>query len=326
MSLGTLGPIHTVPPEQARGLPLPHWKYIAREPEGIARLDIAFVQLVTNAGLPGSERLNPHGCLHTLRSWARAGAPKLPRKQPVFSGNCTHRLCFLEKTQCRTRKSLEKPLILVRRPWVAGSQATPDIGLYKSSTMATLRIHVHILALVYAAQEEGLGKNKTATILDLTKYKLNNSVQVPVILDRRIDNMYADMDSQCVNSLGYTDASWTQLLKDNLQRTQTALQPPKGGKNLPFSDKDVNFYLWTDKMIASLLVNELLHFYDVTDDDGDGIVLNDNLLLEFGANSPKRLFDFGLAILPDNAFSEAAIASRVSLMHAFYFGKFTIKK
>ena len=138
--------------------------------------------------------------------------------------------------------------------------------------------------------------------------------------------MYADMDSQCVNSLGYTDASWTQLLKDNLQRTQTALQPPKGGKNLPFSDKDVNFYLWTDKMIASLLVNELLHFYDVTDDDGDGIVLNDNLLLEFGANSPKRLFDFGLAILPDNAFSEAAIASRVSLMHAFYFGKFTIKK
>jgi hypothetical protein len=44
---------------------------IARAPEAeLARLDPAFVQLVTSMGLPGSERLDPHGCLRRVREMA----------------------------------------------------------------------------------------------------------------------------------------------------------------------------------------------------------------------------------------------------------------
>jgi hypothetical protein len=84
----TLGPILQVSREEAEAAQLPHWKHIAQEPENeIARLDPAFVQFVTNMGFPGSERLNPRGCLRKVREMAHRVEEYTEQRRWTFRQN-----------------------------------------------------------------------------------------------------------------------------------------------------------------------------------------------------------------------------------------------
>lgn len=71
MRFGTLEQVGTIPLDRAEAFPLPHWKTVARQPEEvIGTLDLAFMQFVALAGLPGSEDLNPWGCMRRLNAMA----------------------------------------------------------------------------------------------------------------------------------------------------------------------------------------------------------------------------------------------------------------
>lgn len=220
---------------------------------------------------------------------------------------------------------------------VPGSQAVPDIAKYQKSKDKS--ITVDMLAMVNVVVVKAWGKNyEIEADFNSATYFVDNALAIPFFPRKQLPDQGSGRLEIVADEIGFVsrddlsslfdgkrildtelDSNWTfsaKLLNPNRKKD--------GDKRTVVSPDRIDLRAWSTEQIASLLVNEILHFYDVNDAH-PGTEMSFDKGIQFGQG--KQFYDFKSAVVKGTVYKDPI--SRTAFMYAFYYGefpKFAVKK